>query len=75
LSKPSPGTGKHWVDIPVPALNNKTPKNAVKTKDGKEAVEALLFDAVNSNPDPLMKAMNEKGVRSVCKKLGLNLFK
>ncbi len=66
---------EHWVDIPVPALNNKMPKNAVKTKDGKEAVEALLFDAVNSNPDPLMKAMNEKGVRSVCKKLGLNLFK
>jgi hypothetical protein len=66
---------EHWVDIPVPALANKTPRNAVKTMDGKEAVEALLYDAVNSNPQQFMKEMNEKGVRLVCKELGLDLFK
>lgn len=66
---------EHWVDIPVPALGDKTPRNAVKTADGKEAVEALLYDAVNSNPQQFMKEMNEKGVRFVCKELGLDLFK
>ncbi len=65
---------EHWADIPVPALGNKTPRNAVKSEAGREAVEALLYDAVNSNPEPVMKEMNEKGVRLVCKELGLKLF-
>jgi len=58
----------------VPALNNKTPRKAVKAEDDREAVEALLYDAVNSNPEPIMKEKNEKGVRLVCKELGLELF-
>ena len=64
---------EHWADIPVPALGNKTPRNAVKTEEGREAVEALLYDAVTSSPEPVMKEMNEKGVRLVCKELGLEL--
>lgn len=31
-----------WPDTKIPLLNNKTPKQAVKTADGKEMVEALL---------------------------------
>jgi hypothetical protein len=65
---------ENWADIPVPALGHKAPRNAVKTEDGREAVEALLYDAVTSSPDPVMKEMNEKGVRLVCKKLGMELF-
>jgi hypothetical protein len=40
---------KTWIDEPLPALNGLTPKNAVKTKEGKELVEALLFSFEASN--------------------------
>lgn len=33
-----------WPDMELPALNGKTPRQAVKTKDGREMVEALLLD-------------------------------
>ncbi len=33
-----------WPEIKLPALNGKTPLQAVKTKDGREMVEALLLD-------------------------------
>lgn len=62
-----------WADIPVPALGNQTPRTAVTSADGKEAVEALLYDALQSYPDPFMKEINEKGIRSVCRALGLEL--
>jgi hypothetical protein len=38
-------TAKHydtWPDAPLPALNGKTPRASVKTKEGRERVEALL---------------------------------
>jgi hypothetical protein len=37
-----------WVDEPVPALNGRTPREAVRTKAGREAVEALLREFENS---------------------------
>ncbi len=33
-----------WPEIKLPALNGKTPLQAVKTKDGREMVEALLME-------------------------------
>jgi len=33
---------ENWIDEKIPALGNKTPRQAVKTKDGREMVEALL---------------------------------
>ncbi|MFH2058160.1 MAG: hypothetical protein ABIJ59_04585 [Pseudomonadota bacterium] len=62
---------KSWTDIPLPALGDKTPRNAIKDSDGKEAVEALLYDAIITSPDQLMREMNEKGVKIICKELGL----
>lgn len=35
---------RNWPEEKLPALNGKTPLQAVKTKDGKEMVEALLID-------------------------------
>lgn len=35
---------RQWIDIGVPALGGQTPRQAVKTKDGREMVEALLLD-------------------------------
>lgn len=32
-----------WFDEPIPALENKTPREAAKTKDGKERLEGLLL--------------------------------
>lgn len=38
-----------WVNQKIPALNNQTPLQAVKTRDGKEMVEALLMDIERRN--------------------------
>jgi hypothetical protein len=38
-------TRKHyraWVDQPIPALGNRTPRQAMRSADGREAVEALI---------------------------------
>lgn len=32
-----------WFDSPIPALNDKTPREASKTKAGRERLEALLL--------------------------------
>ncbi len=34
---------KRWLDEPIPALDGKTPRQAAKTKEGRERLEALLF--------------------------------
>lgn len=34
---------KNWFDQSIPDLKNKTPREAVKTKDGRERLEALLL--------------------------------
>ncbi len=31
-----------WADVPIPALGGKSPREAVKTPEGREAVEALI---------------------------------
>lgn len=36
-----------WLDEPIPALGNKTPRKAVKTKKGRAQVTALLKDIEN----------------------------
>ena len=45
---------KNWFDEKIPALNNKTPRQSAKTRDGRELLEALFiqyenFDANKSN--------------------------
>ncbi len=37
-----------WVDMQIPALQNKTPREAVRTKDGREQVIGLINDWENS---------------------------
>jgi hypothetical protein len=36
-----------WPDQPIPALNGRTPREAVRTADGREAVDLLLKDMEN----------------------------
>jgi hypothetical protein len=49
---------KDWISIRIPALNNKTPLQAVKTKEGRLQLEALInrMEGMNSvQPDYLPK--------------------
>ncbi len=62
---------EQWVDMPLPALGKKTPRKAVKTADGREAVEGVLAGAMRSGADEFMKELNREGVRRVRKLLGL----
>jgi hypothetical protein len=67
--------GKHWecwVDQRIPALGGKTPRKAVKTPDGREAVEALLKDAERGRgEDSFTAEANREGARRVRELLGL----
>ena len=61
-----------WVDMEIPALGGRTPREAVKDRDGREAVEALLADAERARDlDPHMTEMNRAGARLARELLGL----
>ena len=52
-----------WFDEPIPALEHKTPREAAKTADGRERLEALLLqyersDAVHGNENLLKADIN-----------------
>ena len=61
---------RKWVDDIIPALGNRTPRDAVRDADGREAVEALILqlerDAVHQRP-PLDPSI----VRELRETLGL----
>jgi len=62
-----------WMDMKLPALGNKTPRKAVKTAEGREAVDALLYDmAAGKTPDLFFNELQQKGVQKVRKELGLD---
>ncbi len=62
-----------WIDQEIPALGGKTPRESMKSSDGREAVEALLKDAERGrNQDPFMAEANREGTRRVRELLGLN---
>jgi hypothetical protein len=55
LAKMSEGHWNNWPMTPLPALNGKTPVEAIKSKDGQAMVEALIADFERSaerNPIP-----------------------
>lgn len=49
-----------WLDTPLPALNNKTPREAAKSDSGKERLEALLwqFEQHSETPQPFNPDVN-----------------
>ncbi|MBN1843833.1 MAG: SEC-C domain-containing protein [Deltaproteobacteria bacterium] len=62
-----------WVDTEVPALGGKTPRQAAKTPDGRESVEALLLDAERSMADDkIMGAVGLSAIEEVRGRLGLD---
>ena len=61
-----------WVDQDIPALGGISPRDAAKTADGREAVEALLQNAARERgQDPFMADANRRGTQLVRKLLGL----
>jgi hypothetical protein len=62
-----------WISQKIPALGGKTPKNAAKSADGREAVEALLRDAERDRgQDHFTADASRRGVRRTRELLGLN---
>ena len=61
-----------WVDMKIPVLGNRTPREAVRTADGREAVEALLQDFERGRAvQPELNELNRRGVQRVRELLGL----
>jgi len=67
------GHWQNWIDERIPALGGKTPRQAVKTPDGKESVEALLLDAErHTGYNEPMQQIEHKAIKGVRRKLGLD---
>ena len=63
----------NWVDQIIPALGNKTPRQAVRTADGREAVEALLLDAEKiARNDPIRSSLEAEFLADVRQRLKLD---
>jgi hypothetical protein len=60
-----------WIDEKIPALGGRTPRRMVKTKEGRESVQALLADAERRMADPDTNDANIEGIRRVRELLGL----
>lgn len=59
-----------WVDTKLPALNNRTPRKAVRDADGREAVEALIAQ-IERNGERMKPEMDSEIMREVRETLGL----
>ncbi|NNG01252.1 MAG: DUF2384 domain-containing protein [Desulfobacteraceae bacterium] len=64
---------KGWMNEKIPALGGKTPRQAVKTADGRESVEALLLDARRDiEQNGLQEIFEQDPIEQVRRKLGLD---
>jgi hypothetical protein len=64
---------KDWADQKIPLLGDKTPRQAVKTKDGRESVEALLLDAERTSAnDPIRSAVEKVLIDDVRRRLKID---
>lgn len=63
---------KIWVDEEIPALGGMTPKEAIKTADGREKVEALIYDAERqASADPVRGKLEMDGINYAKSVLGI----
>nr|AAP58624.1 hypothetical protein [uncultured Acidobacteriota bacterium] len=47
-----------WFDLPVPALNDMTPREAAQTEEGRELLESLLLFYENTQSDSAANVLN-----------------
>ena len=66
---------QHWVkwfDVPVPALNNMTPREAATTDEGRELLESLLLEYESHN-DADDENLMRPDVPELRRKLGMHV--
>jgi hypothetical protein len=66
-------TRKHyreWVDQPVPALGNRTPRQAMRSANGREAVEALVLQ-IERDADRMHPPLDRSVTQELRETLGL----
>lgn len=62
-----------WVDEKLPALNGRTPRQAAKTEDGREAIEAMLLEARRPlMHDGMLDKFETDPLEDVRRRLGLH---
>lgn len=59
-----------WLDIPLPALKDQTPREATRTPKGRERLEALLIEFEYRNESPIQPELRPD-VEELRRKLGL----
>jgi hypothetical protein len=62
-----------WPDIPVPALNDMTPREAAKSERGRELLESLLLE-YEARSEKATEEFNRVDVGELRKQLGLRDF-
>jgi hypothetical protein len=68
-------TRQHWVtwfDVPVPALNHLTPREAAQTEEGRELLESLLLD-YERHDDADNENLMRPDVPELRRKLGMHV--
>ena len=64
---------KGWINEKIPALGGQTPRQAAKTADGRESVEALLLEARRAmERDGMLALFDDDPIEQVRRRLGLN---
>lgn len=63
-----------WIHEKVPALGNKTPIQAAKTKDGKEMLNALLTQFEREAANRLLPGVTVQTFKNIRERLRLNIF-
>ena len=62
---------ENWIDMKLPALGNKKPKDAIKTKKGKALVDALICDFERSAIDRPIHGQTSETFKKLRIRLGL----
>jgi len=61
-----------WMDLPVPALNNMTPREAAKTEEGRDLLESLLLYYESHDDEPNENLMRPD-LASLRRELGMEV--
>ncbi|MFH1984011.1 MAG: DUF6398 domain-containing protein [Pseudomonadota bacterium] len=65
---------RDWMDTPIPALQHRTPRQAVKTPEGREIVTRLLAAAeAEARGDALIREVAAGPIATVRRRLGLEI--
>jgi len=60
-----------WFDLPVPALNDMTPREAARTEEGRELLESLLLFYENTQTDSSANVLRAD-ISALRRELGMN---